>query len=190
MAPTVFPEPPPTGRKAMSWTAIQVQAHLQSLEAMMLVTNSIPSINRAMRDRFGLKPARVYVLMARIRDQWFEEDKLARPTTKAAQIRRLKSYIDRAQRGERDAKGRYIVKPDLKVTKELEQLLCRIEGNEAPIEVNVDVRVGQAAQQVIAGMSRDEVQELMQEAREQKLKAAQADRLLAETNRTLVVVPG
>lgn len=179
------------GKIGFRWTRDQVQLQLQTIEALMLVASSNAVIVREMRERFdGVSKGRVEALMGRVRERWLEEDREARPTNKAAQVRRLKGYIARASRGERNANGEYVVKPDLKTVKELEQLLCRIEGNEAPVEVNVDVRVGRAATQIIAGLTREELQEMMEEAREEKMKAAQTDRLLGDADRRLVVVPG
>ena len=180
------------GKIGRRWSIEQVQLQLQTVEALMLVAVSTASIVQEMKTRFEstVSKGRVLFLMGRVRERWLEEDREARPTNKAAQVRRLKGYIARASRGERNAKGEYVVKPDLKTVKELEQLLCRIEGNEAPVEVNVDIRVGQAATQIIAGLTREELQEMMEEAREEKMKAAQTDRLLGDADRRLVVVPG
>jgi F0F1-type ATP synthase alpha subunit len=176
------------------WTAGEIELHLSQLERIMQVTLSRTSICRAMREQYGLGQRRTNILMQRVYQRWADEDAAARPYTKATQIRRIKANIERARTGERqlDAEGRptgkWVLKPDLRTVERFESLLADIEGNRAAIEVAVEHRLGNAAQAVIAAMTAEELNEVLQEARTERALANKARQLLGDGRPVLEAV--
>jgi len=148
------------------------------VERLLLATHSTQAIIRTMRERHGLGRNRTCTLIQRVRARWTEEDKEARPAQRAAAIRRIKSYIALAN-GERSPEadgGGWRTPPDFGALALLERLLADLQGTRAPVEVAAGIRLGRAAAAVIAAMTAEEVAECLEEAREERAKAAMWDR--------------
>ena len=91
---------------------------------------------------------------------------------KAAAARRLLRYI-------RQAQGDGTRKPDFATLAKFEGLLADLQGTRAPLEIAVDVRVGEAVKAVIAGMTAEQLNERLAAARERRALAESAQKLLA-----------
>ena len=169
----------PSGRGLSKyWPAVQVEQHMQAVESLYLSTISKTAICRTMRTRFGISESRANQLLNRVKERWLAEDAEARPVNKSAQIRRLLGYI-RDARGERDQDGTWKVKPDTGALAKFEMILADIQGTKAPVEIAVDVRIGHAMQNVIAGLSSDQMTRYLAEAREQRALAQKARELMS-----------
>lgn len=188
LVPVVQPAEAPleTNRgKGHLWPAVQVEQHMAAIESLLLSTYSQTAIARTMTQRFGLKKTRVEDLIKRVKARWLAEDVEARPTNKSSQVRRLLGYIANA-RGERNDDGRgWKVQPNYQALRAFESLLADVQGTKAPIEINVDVRVGQALREVISNMTPEQLTLRLERARAQR---AAAERLeLLEQNPVIEV---
>lgn len=108
----------------------------------------------------GVTKARIGKLAAECEARWAKEDEADRPKAKMRQIRRILDAINLARNGRRVG-DKWIVHPNLGAVARLEELLAKIQGTLAPLEVKVDVHVAHAVQHVIADMSAEEVQEAL-----------------------------
>ncbi len=164
-----------------------MQLHMLALERAIPATASRVAIHQAMQAQFpGLGVKRINLLIQRLMQRWVDEDMAGRPHYKAAQMRRIMSYIDRASRGQQqvDANGRptgkWLLKPDLRTVERYESLLADIQGTRAAIEIAVEHRLGNAAQDVFANMTAEELEEIIEEGRNERALANKARQLLGE----------
>ena len=171
------------GVRGRRWGLAATRQQLRVVEQLMMVGMAAPAIVRAMQqqeqqqhERFACGVGRTALLMRRVREQWGQEDEGARPVAKAAAVRRILRYIQAAQGERRPANegGGYRVNPNWSAVARFEALLADIQGTRAPIEVNVDVRVGQAAMVVLANMTSEQLAERLAAARERRMLAERA----------------
>lgn len=184
-------EAPREDKQFSKYTTAETEQHIALCEQLMLGTHSTVSIVAAMRERFGLRKGRVRWLMERARQKWQEEDQAARPSNRAAQIRRIERYLQQA-RGERKPQtsaeraagipAGWVTRPDWPAVFRFESLLADVMGTKAPtqVAVTVDQRVTSNLQIVIASLTPEQVAERLLAARERRQKAEQLDRLIGQ----------
>jgi hypothetical protein len=109
------------------------------------------------------------------------EDVEARPSNRAAAVRRYQRYIalasgerERATPEERAAGIQPVwrVKPNWPMVARFEAMLADVQGTKAPIQLSatVDVRVSQSLQAVIANITPEQMAERLLAARERREK--------------------
>lgn len=128
------------------YTVAEVQAHMEFIEGLLnlgtthhqiaILANRPPAQNG-----LGIPKSRAKTLIARVNQRQIEEDQDRRATSRGQQVRRLKRYIQNCQ-GQRDPnrRDRWLVQPNYKALGIFEKQLAKIEGNEAPTVVDVNVQ--------------------------------------------------
>jgi len=168
---TLIKEPIEAKARGKRWSPAEVNLHLATIESMLLNSYGITTIRRVMRERFGVGSVRTNVLSQRVRDLWINEDAESRPLNKAAAARRFLRYI-------RQAQGDETHRPDFSTLAKFESLLADVQGTRAPLEINVDVRLGEAAKLVIAGLSAQQLNDRLEAVRERRALAESAKKML------------
>lgn len=159
----------------MVWSRTETEEQLQAVEQLLRSMVSPRDIEQVLRKKFGpVGRIRTMRLIARTYERWREDDKNAVPHQKAAQSRRIAQYLQQA-RGVFE-NGRWTVKPDWKAVAMFENILADVQGTRAPIEVNVDARVSQSLQAIIASMTPEQMAERLAVVRQRRELAEQARR--------------
>jgi hypothetical protein len=119
---------------------------------------------------------RVGRLVGRIQERWQIEDqnfdRAKRAEWKSGQIRRLTRMRDIAS-GSQNQDGTWAVKPDHRAVARYEELLAKIQGTLAPIEIDLDVRYTEAMMVAIGSMSAEQMASLLAEAEQMEAHARQ-----------------
>lgn len=203
------PEPPPEPEHAVVgaytgsdhrgprtvYSPAEVRAQKQLVEQMLAQGYTAQGIHSAIaRSREqtpldGVSLPRVRKLAAEVEELWAKEDEADRPKAKMRQIRRLQDAINLARNGRRDAKGAWVTKPNLSALARLEELLAKIQGTLAPIEVKLDVHIAHAVQHVIADMTADDVAEAIA-TYEENARAAREYRAMLAAGKVLTTPMG
>ena len=159
------------------WSREEVAQQRTAVEQLMQSTSNVRAVRSEMRRRFGVSFHRTDVLRRWVYDQWKIESEQAREINKARVVHRLEAVI-RETRGERrpaNEGGGYRVAPNWMANLRAEELLAKIEGTEAPVKVEethtIDVVVGRAAMQVIAGLTAEQLAVRLARVRERKALA-------------------
>jgi hypothetical protein len=144
------------------------------------------AIAKFMRERFDIGRSRTRTIVARVFEDWSKVDQETRKHERSAQLRRLKKYIRECDgRPTPDGKS-WIEKPNHQARAKYEELLAKIAGTNAPIELSVNVQVSDALAGVLNNLDEDSVQAMLDEYYETKALAERAKQLLGpnalETN--------
>lgn len=152
---------PGTDRRRV-WTQAETREHVAFLEQLYVRGTSLRQMELAARQRFGLRPGRVTSLLDRIRETWRKEDEANRASNRAAAVRRVTRYIRDAE-GRKNQDGSWIEKPNYAALARFEELLSDLQGTREPVKVDLNVRVQETVLNVIAGLSPEELGELVAE---------------------------
>lgn len=167
------------------YTRQEVRAQKQLVEQMLVQGYAPRAIHAAIaraRDATpldGVSVQRIQKLARVIEDRWAKEDESERPKWKMRAIRRLQANIQRWSNGRQDATGKVIEKPNPMGVMRAEELLAKIQGTLAPLEVKVDVHVAMSVQHVIADMTAEDVQLALAEHTEDARLAREYRAMLA-----------
>lgn len=125
----------------------------------------------------GIRLARIQTLAKRVEDEWSREDEQERSKWKTRQIRRLHEELRVAMNGRKEGAA-WVVKPNLAAAARFEELLAKVQGTLAPIEMKVDVHIAHAVQHVIADLSAEDVQEALGDFAEKSRLAREYEAML------------
>lgn len=180
------------GRVMPRYSRVETEQHLLAIEQGSLAGMTEGQLSAQMHAKFGIGRERVRRLYARLQERWQSEDSSQRRGWRAKAMRRIERAVNLAENGirkqKRDKRGSLIlgpdgspllywdVKPNLSAAMRGHELLSRIQGTQAPIEVNVNVLTSDALLGIIANLSADEVQESLQRHREDRELAEEARR--------------
>lgn len=155
-----------TGGKRRVYTRQEVFNQKRMIEQLMLQGMSATAIHQVSRKRseenalFGVSIGRIKKICHAIEERWVEEEKEQRPQWKSKQVRRLMDAIQTARTGIRRG-DEWVIRPNLSALARLEELLARIQGTFAPVEVKVEHYLSTTAQAVIGDLSATEVAEAL-----------------------------
>jgi hypothetical protein len=112
-------------------------------------------------------------LAKRVQEQWTREDERVARTVVQRRARALRRLYVAAQnaRGQRDADGKWVRKPNPMAEARFEELIAKMEGTCAPQEVKVEHRQAEAVATIIGGMTHEQRMKLTREAAEERRKA-------------------
>lgn len=151
----------------------ETREHTQAIDSLLIQGHTENAIVKHMADVFHVGRQRTRRLIQRVHAEWQKIDAETRKHERSAQIRRLKRCI-------RDTKdpntGKVLPKMD-RANHAYEELLAKIAGTNAPIEMNVNVQVSDALLGVINALDEDSVQSMLDEYYETKALADRAREL-------------
>lgn len=153
------------------YTAAEKRAQRSLVESLMIDGWTESMIFVRMR-KDGVGSTRTRVVIEQIRERWRTEDENKRPQHRAAAIRRISRNL-RAAEGRQNEDGAWVVMPNMQAYVALERLLTDIQGTREPIQVNVNVEYTQAISNVIAELTPDEVERML-EASKERLRLSEA----------------
>jgi len=173
-----------TGTKKI-WSRKETMAQLQMVQDWRIDGFDKRQVERAMKEKYpGMTRGRVHVLWARI-TRVFEDrahkSLVERKEEALARLRRAAAVAWMGEKDPADAKGKtWRHKPSLANVLAFEQLIAKIEGTLAPVQVNVDQTVTLAMIQVVQQLSGDDASDYLAEAMEQGrlAEAARKEHLL------------
>ncbi len=176
------PQPMPIEeRRKIKWSYEDTAAQMAEIEARALQGASEVVLFAHCRMKFGIGASRVRRLYAIIQERWKTEDEKQRRFWKSKAIRQLEGTIALARNGVKKevTKGKktqvvWDLKPNLPAAIRGMELLSRIQGTQAPVEVNLNVQVSDVLINVIANMTSEEVQASLQRYREDRELAEKA----------------
>lgn len=158
------------------WTPRQTAEQMAWVEAMLIEGASHHQIAKQARDAIGVGETRVATLISRVLDRWDVETSKddGRRHAKQAQIARIHRYIQWAK-GRRDPNNPnlWIEKPNHAALAKWEELLSKVQGTQAPIEIDLNIQHTEVMVQVFARYSLDQLTSLHEEA-ERKHRLAEA----------------
>lgn len=169
-------------KTAIRYTRAETELHIRRIEELRINGASMRSIHRMMQAD-GSRPEyrkitkkRVEVLWTRITEFWQESSKESAAERKEAARQRIYQMRLWAL-GEFDSNTKtWVRRPDQKALKGIEDLLMKLEGTAAAVEVTVEHAFTDAMKHVIVNIDPEQAAEMLQEARE--------TRRLAELART------
>ncbi len=157
----------PTGSKVVRYTLEETAKHTEYVESAFAQGWTAPEIIRAGKKQLGVTVSRMVSVIAKVREKFAREDALARPSWKSEQIRRLMRQL-RVAMGEKDDEGNWILKPNMSAYTKIESILADVQGTREPIEINVDVSYTEAMMTVIGQLTPQQMDGLLERARERK----------------------
>jgi hypothetical protein len=191
-------EPPPAdprapGRRVIART--EAWRRLEYLKMLMARETSNRAIYEQMRDRWHINTQSVRKLMMQVEYEW-DERGMARKVEreKERHIDRLMSFQRLAMSATRrdPATGQQVPDPQKFVwpaVMKAEELVGKIAGTFAPVEVRHSGQMNAALVAVIAEMDDAERERLVTEQLELERKAAERDRLVVQDRPALTLVP-
>ena len=165
------------GMEVKRWSIGETRVHQRLVESGLLQGMDRTTIRDQLATQgHQVSLHRVDVLIDRVREQWSQEDMLARPFWKAAQTRRIMQHIALAKFGrEADiAKKIQAVRPSLTALKGFEDLLADVQGTKEPIVIDINVQHTEALIGVLGTMTREQLAENYKKHLETKALAASA----------------
>lgn len=158
------------------YTRDETKQHEEAI-AQLLPSQTLAAIARHMHREFGISSKRVARLAARVRERWVREDEAsgALAVNRAEAIRRVKRMLAIAS-GKRSADGAWTEKPNHAAVAKYESLLAQLQGTNAPIKLDLEVRVSASIQGVIANLTAEQVREISERQRELR-ELAERERL-------------
>ncbi len=179
-------DPPPAEAQAVleKVAPTDEEAELGFVYQLLVRGVSTQTLYAAVRAQYGYGRDRANVLARRVRESLKSEADERRPFARSEQIGRLRSLIAEL----RQPKTREVtrMKGGKKVTEQValplpanailraEELLADVEGNVAPIKVDVEVTVTAKLQNVFSTMTPERAAFLLERARERRRLAAAA----------------
>ena len=168
--PNIELRPAEPGKK---YSPAETREHTQAIDQLLTQGHTENRIVQHMAETFHVGRARTRRLIERVRAEWLKTDAETRKHERSAQVRRLKRCI-------RDCKdpntGKVLPKMD-RAVHAYEELLAKIVGTNAPIEMNLNVQVSDALLGVINALDEDSVAAMLDEYYETKALAERAREL-------------
>lgn len=160
------------------YSKVVTAEHTAAIEQLLMQGHSELAIAKYMDETYNIGRTRVRTLSARVLDAWAKADAENRRHERSAQIRRLKKYIRECEGVIGADKRTWVRKPNDSARAKYEELLMKITGTAAPLELNVNVQVSDALMSAISNMDEDTVQGMLDEYYENQQLAARARELL------------
>jgi hypothetical protein len=160
------PAPKPVSSRADRIVTVEVKRErLDVVEQLMLRGVSQNKIEHVCKEKFNIGRLVARKYMAEIRDRWADEERVSRPSYKAQAMRRLYNHIQKARDTDNWA-----------AVAQLERLLSDIQGTKEPVEVNmnVDARVTEAALHVVATLTPERREEIIERQKRLRLLSTKA----------------
>lgn len=154
-------------RPGPKYTLAEVQKHETVVEQLYLRGYTKTRILRDASVGLGISVARVRKLLARIQERHIAEDADQRAGWKSAQIRRVHESL-REARGYNSLTGQRDRTPNHTAIARYEEILARIQGTYAPVEIDMNVQYTQALMNVIVHTEPEELARIVTEERERK----------------------
>ena len=171
------------GRRKVHYSKAEKAQHRALVEAMLIEagTPSVVQFQATLRKGnpdLNLPPmflSRSYIarIIERIAEQWQRESMQDNGIARASQVRRMRRYRDRALR-----------EKDFRAAVGFEKEIAKLQGNYAPIKLQVDLVQTQAMQLMLGGLSAEDLAKQLEVARRM---ATDAQRLRALEEGALVV---
>lgn len=171
------------------WTVEETKRQEEMIEGLMImgvsrgqiiaqVMRPVVPTSPGQPPGLGIGKARAWVIIARIQDRWEDEDRKASRRRRGEQSRRIMRYIQACQ-GRRDPQnpGQWLEKPNHQALARYEKQLALLQGNEAPIMVDVQVQHTESLAAVFSRYSLETLKAMRERALARK---ELADRYLRE----------
>jgi hypothetical protein len=152
--------------------------HIAEMVQLVARGASRPNAREYMHGKRGVSHKRFDTLWDRVLRAMSAEFAAIRPHAKAMQVSRLEADSARIRSG-KDAQGNP-VKPNWNALARIEMLLADIYGTRDPLQVNVGGTIAVGMAQMVAEMSQEQMDELLERGRERDRLAAVAEKMLAE----------
>lgn len=186
------------------WTRADTREQTDEIDRLLTIGHDDKAIIREMKKRFGIGVARTKRIIKAVFEEWHRADSESRRYARAKQVKALWGIVAVTKNGtkkevpivKRDPKtkqkvevGRKLVwdmRPNPSAAVRALELLSRIEGTQAPVQVSVNIEVSDALTGVLANLSSEQVQEALQAYRENAAlaEAARQAGLLPQSSST------
>lgn len=169
-------------KEAKIWSLAETAQHEDAVEAMLRSFRSGKSIEQQLIQPspkgLGLSRYRVRLLVQRVQARWTEEDKDRRAEDRRRQIRLIEQSVQQTMgRQDPNNPGAWLERPNHSARARYLELLSRITGTEAPIEIDVNVEHRDVMVAVFSQYTLEDLEELHESATR---KRQLAERYLAE----------
>jgi hypothetical protein len=174
--------------KGVVYTREERQEHRAAAEQLLAQTPGTPyAVGRALRRQFAIGPRHAARVVEEVMAEWVELASAKQKERNRAQaIARVKRDLHRARyelRTDKKTGAKTFVErdePKLNAIARLEFLLMRLEGTDQPVQVDMNVRLSNALEGVLANLNAAQVERMVAHRREVERLADLARRRLPE----------
>lgn len=187
------PPPPAPAPRTRPTTRAERNERLDQVEFWMARGDGEAAVERQVRERWGLGRFGTRKLMREVRERWKEAGKEGLVERKQKQLRRIYQWLRLATSATKRVTVNGVERevPDVDKFKfatitQLEDLIADIEGNKAPVKLELNATANAALMSVMAGMSEERKAKMLEEQKAMRSAALLAGYRDPEPERVIV----